>query len=145
MSLEDSRASHQGMRDAPNHRRGLDAPAWLLVGQTGTVEYLAHRPQASASDYAHSHPVALPFYAELDVAATNVVLVATAVAAAPTGSNLPVEPAPIDVDMAANVATDPSSEAQRTSPHITLAPPTLEATATPGTKDDQANMVPPAL
>jgi hypothetical protein len=93
----------------PEHCRGFDAPAWLLVGQTGMVEYLTQRPQAAVSSYDQNHPVALPFLAELDplAAITTTSSSGAAAAVAPSGGNLPEGSAPIDVDMAAKCGHTP--------------------------------------
>jgi hypothetical protein len=109
------------------------------------TEYLTQRPQAAVSSYDQSHPVTLPFIAELDPLAANATasLSGAAVAVAPSGGNLPEGPAPIDVDMTANADTAPSSEAQQPSPQITLAPLTLEADGAPGMTDGSAEMAPP--
>jgi len=45
---------------APDHRQGLEAPAWLLVGQDGLITHLIHCPASMAQDYATSHPAFAP-------------------------------------------------------------------------------------
>jgi hypothetical protein len=62
-------------------RRPIEGPSyhpWLIIGQNGSVEYLTHRPQASASQYAADHPVSLPYYAELEATSSTVATTAMA-------------------------------------------------------------------
>ena len=57
---EDHPPAPRNSGTAPDHRLGLEAPAWLLVGQDGLVTHLTHRPTSTAQDYAMSHPTFAP-------------------------------------------------------------------------------------
>jgi hypothetical protein len=96
------------------HFRGFDSPAWLLVGQSGVVEYLMHWPQDAASQYMLEHPPSLPYYAKLDDARRETSVTITRdtadMAADSTSSNPLVETNPVDVVMTANVDNDPLTE-----------------------------------
>jgi hypothetical protein len=107
---------------------------------------LTQWPQAAVSSYDQNHPVALPFLTELDPLAaimTTSSSAAAAAAVAPSGGNLLEGPAPIDVDMAANMDTAPLLEAQQPSLQIMLVPLTLEVDSAPGMTDGSAEMAPP--
>ena len=57
--------------NTPDHLRGFRAPSWLLVGQSGMVEFLTHRPQAVVEQYAMDNAFMPPDYDELNT--TNAV------------------------------------------------------------------------
>jgi hypothetical protein len=117
MSVEDTRSSNRGRGDNPSHRQGFDSPAWLLVGQTGVVEYLTQRPRDVASLYAGNHPITLPMMTELG----------DTTAASSSSGNPLGDLTTTDVDMHANVGIDPPSEAPVAS--FTLMPAPLLADA----------------
>lgn len=100
MDFEDYRMSQRAPSDVPLPIRAVDLPNWLLVGQTGVVEYLTERPQAVASQYATRHPVALPFFTELDAQSTAPASL-DATMAPPSDNSLGGQVA-MDVGMAAN-------------------------------------------
>jgi len=104
---EDNRPPRRAPRDAPARVGNTTATAWLLVGQTSMVEYLTHRPQVTASQYAAGHPTSLPFYTELDSATSS------AVARALPSGNLLGGPATTDVVMAINADIVPLSGPQQ--------------------------------
>ena len=128
MEVEESRSarsnSERNRINVPVHRQGLDAPAWLLVGQDGLVEYLTHRPRQTAEEYASNHPIDLPVYAELTQLPPP---------SAPSLSGNPLaEPASIDADMGTvedteappNLSRDPImiASANADAPHVLDAP-----------------------
>jgi hypothetical protein len=131
---ESTRPSCRGPRDASAPTRDLTTTAWLLVGRTGVVEYLTHRPQDAASQYAASHPIPLPSYTELDGAASS------AVARAPPSGNPLGRPATVDVVMAANVDVVPPPGPQQ-GLDMALAPLSL-GTNDPGRAEDTAQSPP---
>ena len=119
MHQDDARPPTRGRRDDPEPRRGFTAPNWLLIGQDGMVEYLTHRPQSAARDYAATHTIELPSYAELD----------TQPLAGPSSSGNPLsEPATSDVAMSANVDNEPVGGAQDSVP-LTASAADLNLTA----------------
>jgi hypothetical protein len=136
MDQEDHRAQQRVSRDAPIRARGFEAPGWLLVGQSGVVEYLTHRPQGTASQYTVDHPVALPYFAELDTAVgVNAPVNPDATMAPPSGNPL-AGLATTDVDMAANADTDPLSGLHQ-GLDSALAPLTLGHDAPPEVTEDR--------
>jgi hypothetical protein len=122
MNQEDLRYMRRTTRDAAEAPRGLASPAWLLAGQTGVVEYLLHRPQGTATQYALTHPFIPPRFAELDNAGAPT----ADTPMAPTGGNPPEGPATMDVDVAANADIVTSSDNVSGGPVTTLDPPVLE-------------------
>ena len=81
---------------------GLNAPGWLLAGQTGRVEYLTRRPQRAAEEYLLSHSVDIPSYLELGGGQP---------ATQASDGNLPAVPATSDDTPDTNAAGDESMDA----------------------------------
>ena len=81
---------------------GLNAPGWLLAGQTGRVEYLTRRPQRAAEEYLLSHSVEIPSYLGLGGGQP---------ATQASDGNPPAVPATSDEMPDANVAGDESMDA----------------------------------
>ena len=109
MDLEDYRLSQRVPSDAPTQVRVNETPNWLLVGQTGVVEYLTSRPQAMASQYTITNPVTLPYYVELDTPTSPAIPPPLDATMAPPSGNPPVDTATTDVSMAVNTDIAPSS------------------------------------
>ena len=59
MDSEKTRAAAQTTRAAhkTTHRRGMDAPSWLLAGQDGIVEFLPPHPCKATEMYMSTHTV----------------------------------------------------------------------------------------
>ena len=102
MEHEETRAAAQTTRVTHEaaHRRGMDAPSWLLAGQDGIVEYLTHRPRQAAEVYMSTHAVDLPIYMELASPPVPI-------AAASLSGNLLAEPVSMDAEMSANANPAP--------------------------------------
>jgi len=58
--VEDRPLTPHNSGNAPDHWQGLEAPAWLLVGQDGFITHLTHRPASVAQSYAATHPAFTP-------------------------------------------------------------------------------------
>ena len=129
MSAEDERTPERERNNAPDHRRGFESPAWLLVGQNGMVEFLTHRPRAEVERYARDHPIALPSYSELGD---------PLVAAPPSGGNPLGEMATVDVVMDANADNPQPLEAIASG----LGDPPLAHLEVPSTVGDTADDTP---
>ena len=63
-TAEDRPLAPRNRDNVPDFRQGLEAPAWLLVGQDGLDHYISSRPMREAVTYAAAHPVELPQYPE---------------------------------------------------------------------------------
>ena len=59
-AVEDKPPAPRNSGNVPEHRQGLEAPAWLLVGQDGLITHLAHRPASAAQAYATAMAAATP-------------------------------------------------------------------------------------
>jgi len=63
-TAEDCPLAPRNRDNVPDFRQGLEAPAWLLVGQDGLDCYISSRPMREAITYMAAHPVELPQYPE---------------------------------------------------------------------------------
>ena len=99
MAEEELRSAERGNTQP---RMGLNAPGWLLAGQTGRVEYLTRRPQRAAEEYLLSHSVDIPSYLELGGGQP---------ATQASDGNPPAVPATSDDTPDANAAGDESMDA----------------------------------
>ena len=61
-TAEDRPLAPRNRDNVPDFRQGLEAPAWLLVGQDGLDHYLSSRPIGEARAYATTHHVELLQY-----------------------------------------------------------------------------------
>ncbi len=118
-----------------HHRRGMDAPSWLLAGQDGIVEFLTHCPRRAAETYASTHTVNLPAYMELASPPASI-------AVASLSGNPLAEPASMDAEMSANVDSAPLMMEQESDHSMGTTATITPATAAPALGMDTAEAAP---